>query len=148
MEHLVARLRALRSRTFPSSFLHRSRSKVPKISYQVLQSQIQYESQQSLVKYLEELLRLTDRRFSQRAALDADRLNVKVDVAKATYQRTTLKTHLRLGGSQRTDRVFRGARPRRSARTRESSCSPRECTRASSGNEDCGKISASRYDSI
>src|SRR5271155_1440536 len=29
--------------------------------YQVLQSQIQYESQQSMVKYLEELLQLTDR---------------------------------------------------------------------------------------
>src|SRR5207302_230075 len=62
--------------------------------YQVLQSQIQYESQQSVVKYLEELLQLTDRRFSQHAALEADRLGVKAEVAKATYQLTTTeKSH-------------------------------------------------------
>src|ERR1700719_476296 len=59
--------------------------------YQVLQSQIQYESQQSTVKYLEELLQLTDRRFSQQAALKADRLSVKAEVAKATYQLTTIE---------------------------------------------------------
>src|SRR5467141_4256241 len=59
--------------------------------YQVLQSQIQYESQQSTVKYLEELLQLTNRRFSQQAALEADRLSVKADVAKATYQLTTIE---------------------------------------------------------
>src|SRR5437588_10996264 len=41
-------------------------------SYQVLQSQIQYESQQSVVKYLEELLQLTDRRLSQHSVLEAD----------------------------------------------------------------------------
>ncbi len=52
--------------------------------YQVLQSQIQYESQQSVVKYLEELLQLTDRRFNQQAALKADRLSVKAELAKAT----------------------------------------------------------------
>src|SRR5256885_9338249 len=40
--------------------------------YQVLQSQIQYESQQSMVKYLEELLQLTDRRFNPQAAPKAD----------------------------------------------------------------------------
>jgi len=62
--------------------------------YQVLQSQIQYESQQSVVKYLEELLQLTDRRFSQRAALEADRLSVKAEVAKATYQLTTIEDTL------------------------------------------------------
>src|SRR5947209_995866 len=62
--------------------------------YQVLQSQIQYESQQSIVKYLEELLQLTDRRFSQQAALKADRLSVKAEVAKATYQLTTIEDTL------------------------------------------------------
>ncbi len=62
--------------------------------YQVLQSQIQYESQQSMVKYLEELLRLTDRRFNQHAALEADRLSVKAEVAKATYQLTTIEDKL------------------------------------------------------
>jgi outer membrane protein TolC len=62
--------------------------------YQVLQSQIQYESQQSMVKYLEELLQLTDRRFNQQAALEADRLSVKADVAKARYQLTTIDDRL------------------------------------------------------
>src|ERR1700690_379812 len=62
--------------------------------YQVLQEQIQYESQQSMVKYLEELLQLTDRRFSQYAALEADRLSVKAEVAKATYQLTTIEDKL------------------------------------------------------
>ncbi len=54
--------------------------------YQVLQSQIQYASQQSTVKYLEELLRLTDRRVGQQTALKADSLTVKAEVAKAMYQ--------------------------------------------------------------
>jgi outer membrane protein TolC len=62
--------------------------------YQVLQSQIQYESQQSVVKYLEELLHLTDRRFNQQAALKADRLSVKAELAKATYQLTTIEDTL------------------------------------------------------
>src|SRR6266853_1124625 len=62
--------------------------------YQVLQSQIQYESQQSMVKYLEELLQLTDRRFSQHAALEADRLAVKAELAKASYQLTTIEDKL------------------------------------------------------
>jgi outer membrane protein TolC len=62
--------------------------------YQVLQSQIQHESQQSMVKYLEELLQLTDRRFSQQAALKADQLNVKAEVAKAIYQLTTIEDTL------------------------------------------------------
>jgi len=62
--------------------------------YQVLQSQIQYESQQSMVKYLEELLQLTDRRFSQHAALEADRLAVKAELAKASYQLTTIEDEL------------------------------------------------------
>src|SRR5712664_313923 len=62
--------------------------------YQVLQTQIQYESQQSTVKYLEELLQLTNRRFSQQAALEADRLSVKAEVAKATYQLTTIEDKL------------------------------------------------------
>jgi len=62
--------------------------------YQVLQEQIKYESQQSLVKYLEELLQLTERRFSQHAALDADRLDVKAEVAKAAYQLTIIEDKL------------------------------------------------------
>src|SRR5438445_1011052 len=62
--------------------------------YQVLQSQIQYESQQSVVKYLEELLQLTDRRLSQHSVLEADRLSVKAEVAKATDQRTTIEDRL------------------------------------------------------
>jgi outer membrane protein len=62
--------------------------------YQVLQSQIQYESQQSMVKYLEELLQLTDRRFNQQTALKADRLSVKAEAAKATYQLTTIEDTL------------------------------------------------------
>jgi outer membrane protein TolC len=62
--------------------------------YQVLQSQLQYESQQAMVKYLEELLQLTDRRFRQQAALEADRLSVKAEVAKAIYQLTTIEDTL------------------------------------------------------
>ncbi len=62
--------------------------------YRVLQSQIQYESQQSMVKYLEELLQLTDRRLSQHAVLEADRLSVKAELAKATYQLTTIEDRL------------------------------------------------------
>jgi outer membrane protein TolC len=62
--------------------------------YQVLQSQIQYESQESVVKYLEELLQLTDRRFDQQAALKADRLGVNAELAKATYQLTTIEDML------------------------------------------------------
>jgi len=62
--------------------------------YQVLQEQIQCESQQAVVKYLDELLQLTDRRFSQNAALEADRLSVKAEVAKATYQLTTIEDRL------------------------------------------------------
>ena len=62
--------------------------------YQVLQSQIQHESQQSMVKYLEELQQLTDRRFNQHAALEADRLSVKAEVAKASYQLTMIEDTL------------------------------------------------------
>jgi len=62
--------------------------------YRVLQSQIQYESQQSWVKYLEELQQLTDRRFSQHVALEADRLTVRAEVAKAKYQLITIEDGL------------------------------------------------------
>jgi outer membrane protein TolC len=62
--------------------------------YQVLQSQVQYESQQSIVKYLEELLQLTGRRVSQQAALETDRLTVKAEVARAVYQLTTIENKL------------------------------------------------------
>ena len=62
--------------------------------YQVLQSQIEYESQQSVVKYLEELLQLTERRLNQQAALKSDSLSVKAELAKATYQLTTIEDKL------------------------------------------------------
>jgi outer membrane protein TolC len=62
--------------------------------YQVLQEQIKYESQQAMVKYLEELQQLTDRRFSQHAVLEADRLSVRAEVAKAAYQLTTIEDEL------------------------------------------------------
>jgi len=62
--------------------------------YQVLQSQIQYESQQFIVKYLQELLQLTERRLRQQAVLEADRLSVKAEVAKATDQLTTIEDTL------------------------------------------------------
>src|SRR4029077_15324494 len=62
--------------------------------YQVLQSQVQCESQESMVKYLEELLQLTDRRFDQQAALKADRLSVKAELAKASDQLTTIEDTL------------------------------------------------------
>jgi outer membrane protein TolC len=79
------------------SFDHREQkltADVRQSYYRVLQSQIQYESQQSLVKYLEELQQLTDRRFSQHAALEADRLSVRAEVAKAEYQLTTIEDGL------------------------------------------------------
>jgi len=62
--------------------------------YQVLQSQIQYESQQSMVKYLEELLQLTERRLSQKVVLEAERLSVKAELAKAIYQLTLIEDML------------------------------------------------------
>src|SRR5437870_10772164 len=62
--------------------------------YQVLQSQIRYESQQSVAKYLDELLQLTDRRFGQQAALKADGLSVKAELAKARYQLTMIEDTL------------------------------------------------------
>ena len=73
---------------------HKLTDDVRQSYYQVLQSQIQYESQQSKVKYLEELLQLTNRRFSQHAALEADRLGVKAEVARATYELTTIEDTL------------------------------------------------------
>jgi outer membrane protein len=62
--------------------------------YQVLRSQIQHESQQSIVKYLVELQQLTERRFSQQAALEADRLGVKASLTKAIYQLTMIEDAL------------------------------------------------------
>src|SRR5713226_8091467 len=59
--------------------------------YQVLQSQLQHESQQATVKYLEELLQVTERRFNQQASLKADSLSVKAELAKATYQLTVIE---------------------------------------------------------
>ena len=47
-----------------------------------------------MVKYLEELQQLTERRFSQQAALEADRLSVKAELAKAIYQLTTIEDTL------------------------------------------------------
>jgi outer membrane protein TolC len=62
--------------------------------YDVLQSQSQQESQESTVKYLEELQQLTERRFGQQAALEADKLSVKAELAKAVYQLTTIEDTL------------------------------------------------------
>ncbi len=62
--------------------------------YQVLQSQVQFASQQSTVEYLQELLQLTERRFSQQAALKAARLSVKAEVASALYQLAALEDSL------------------------------------------------------
>jgi len=67
---------------------------VRQLYYQVLQSQLQFESQQSTVKYLEELLQLTDRRFRLQTALEADRLSVKAEAARAIYQLTTIEDRL------------------------------------------------------
>jgi outer membrane protein TolC len=62
--------------------------------YDVLQSQSQQESQESTVKYLKELQQLTERRFNQQAALEADKLGVKAELAKAVYQLTTIEDTL------------------------------------------------------
>jgi outer membrane protein len=58
--------------------------------YEVLESQSQHESQESALKYLQELQQVTERRFVQQAALEADALSVKSEVAKAIYQLTTI----------------------------------------------------------
>jgi outer membrane protein len=62
--------------------------------YEVLQSQSQHESQESTVKYLEELQQLTERRFVQQVALEADKLSVKAELAKAVYQLTRTEDSL------------------------------------------------------
>jgi outer membrane protein TolC len=67
---------------------------VRQVYYEVLQSQSQHESQESMVKYLKELQQLTERRFEQQAALEADKLSVKAEVAKAVYQLTTIEDTL------------------------------------------------------
>jgi outer membrane protein len=58
--------------------------------YQVLESQSQQEAQESALKYLRELQQLTERRFGQQAALEADALSVKAEVAKALYKLTAI----------------------------------------------------------
>jgi outer membrane protein len=67
---------------------------VRQVYYEVLQSQSQHESQESVVKYLNELQQLTERRFGQQTALQADKLSVKAEVAKAVYQLTTIEDTL------------------------------------------------------
>src|SRR6202140_3469669 len=67
---------------------------VRQVYYQVLQSQSQHESQETMVKYLNELQHLTERRLGQQAALEADKLSVKAEVAKAVYQLTTIEDTL------------------------------------------------------
>jgi len=67
---------------------------VRQVYYEVLQSQSQHESQESMVKYLKELQQLTERRFEQQAALEADKLSVKAELAKAVYQLTTIEDTL------------------------------------------------------
>ena len=70
------------------------RDEVRQVYYEVLQSQSEHESQESVVKYLKELQQLTERRFDQQAALEADKLSVKAEVAKAVYQLTTIEDTL------------------------------------------------------
>jgi outer membrane protein TolC len=62
--------------------------------YAVLQAQSQLESQQSMLKYLEELQQLTDRRFNQQAVLEADRLRVQAELAKTNYQLAVIQDAL------------------------------------------------------
>jgi outer membrane protein len=69
-------------------------NEVRQVYYEVLQSQSQHESQESTVKYLKELQQLTERRFEQQAALEADKLSVKAELAKAVYQLTTIEDAL------------------------------------------------------
>jgi hypothetical protein len=66
----------------------------------VLQSQSQHESQESTVKYLEELQQLNERRFAQQTELEADELSVKAELAKAVYQLTTIEGTLADGKEQ------------------------------------------------
>jgi outer membrane protein TolC len=67
---------------------------VRQVYYEVLQSQSEHESQESTVKYLKELQQLTERRFEQQAALEADKLSVKAELAKAVYQLITIEDNL------------------------------------------------------
>src|SRR5216684_3230090 len=67
---------------------------VRQVYFEVLQSQSQHESQESMVRYLKELQQLTERRFEQQAALEADNLSVKAELAKAVYQLTTIEDTL------------------------------------------------------
>ncbi len=64
---------------------------VRQVYFEVLQSQSQHESQESMVKYLKELQQLTERRVEQQAALKAHKLSVKAELAKAVYQLTTVE---------------------------------------------------------
>src|SRR6266481_8939528 len=64
---------------------------VRQVYFEVLQSQSQHESQESMVRYLKELQQLTERRFEQQAALEADKLSVRAELAKAVYQLTTIE---------------------------------------------------------
>src|SRR6266581_915972 len=67
---------------------------VRQVYFEVLQSQSHHEFQESMVKYLKELEQLTERRFGQQAALEADKLSVKAELAKAVYQLTTIEDTL------------------------------------------------------
>jgi len=67
---------------------------VRQVYFEVLQSQSHHEFQESMVKYLKELQQLTERRFEQQAALKADKLSVKAELAKAVYQLTTIEDTL------------------------------------------------------
>src|SRR5258706_6399973 len=83
--HLSVADQRLKGEAAPLSFDEREQKLADDVRqsyYQVLQSQIQYESQQSVVKYLEELQQLTGRRFDQQVALKADGLSVKAELDK------------------------------------------------------------------
>src|SRR5258706_7392763 len=62
--------------------------------YEVLESQSQHQSQESALKYLQELQQVTERRLRQQAALEADALSGKAEDAKASYQLTTIEDTL------------------------------------------------------
>jgi outer membrane protein len=67
---------------------------VRQVYFEVLQSQSEHESQESVVKYLKEMQQLSERRFDQQAALEADKLSVKAEVAKAVFQLTIIEDTL------------------------------------------------------
>lgn len=95
--HLVVAEQRLRVDSTQLSFDQNEQKLVDDVRrayYAVLQTQSQHESQESMVKYLEELQQLTERRLGQQAALEADKLSVKAELAKASYQLAVIQDAL------------------------------------------------------